>query len=206
MACEPGDWTRVHTILRYEKIDGIKLQIEEEAVNCGACHKFLLASPDDEIDPLQPGELYDPNIYHKFVRPDGWEAPRQNVLNRPPRKEDWVVVWDDFTYMKNDRPHQLKGAEGKVIQLDQDTANLLLAGFGGIEKNTSVPVPIKHLKVIQFDSFTIDSRVRIIRGKYRDCTGTVLSFQSGDITIKMDTEPSIIATLPMEHLQRISTE
>jgi len=205
MAIEPGDWRKIHTILTFTTIKGIKIPLTEEGVNCWCCNVFLLASPDDDIDPVKPGDDYDKNIYHTFARPDGWEPPRQEIISRAPRKEDWIVVWEEFSYDKDEITHKLYGAEGKIVRInDNGIADVLMAGYGGLGKTATVPVPIKHLRVIRFETFVIDCEVKIIRGKYRNCVGKVISFKGAEVTVDINSEPPLIATLPMEHLHRTS--
>lgn len=194
LAVEPGDWRRVH---RIERPGGIL----EEAVCCWSCNHLLLASPDDDIDPLQPDEDYDVNVYHRFVRPLGWEPPRQRVLDRPPREGDWVIVWEHWTATRGKREVDFYNREGEVMSIDEDGVAAVRLGHRGISAQGREPIdiPSHRLRVMAFERYTVGTEVRIIRGTHTGRRGVVK-----DITDHTQLRVAIdgdLITLPQEHVE-----
>ncbi len=87
-----------------------------EAVNCTSCHRMLMAAPDDDIDPVKPGEQYDESIYHKFARPNGFVKTRQRTVTDVPELGDRVLIEDttggDGSFLQG---KALTGTEATVI-------------------------------------------------------------------------------------------
>lgn len=200
MAAEPGDWRKVHKI---NKRGGIV----EEGVSCEACGKFLLASPDDDIDPIKQGDAYDRSIYHKFARPPGWEPPRQQIIERPIRAQDWVVVWSDYV---DERGHNLYNAEGMVTSVRSRTeeAVVVLAGFAGINGDASHVIPLHVLRPMAFERYLVGNRVRITRGERYGRVARIIATNGGMLTLSAETTSGTCESLelPMEHVTRIDLE
>lgn len=165
---EPGDWTKIHRIER-------KRGVVEEAVCCWNCNAFLLASPDDDIDPLVAGEEYDKNIYHKFVRPEGWAAPKQRTSNKNIEVGDWVVLSDDavveLCVEGKTRLQKMPRAEGEVLERAGD---LLTIDFRNLfESAKSGTVDAAHARAMVFEQFAVGTPVRVTRGPLRNQLGHV---------------------------------
>ncbi len=185
-AVRPADWSKI-----VQTTWG-------EAVFCG-CGRMLLASPDDDVDPVTPKKRYDPAVYHKFVRPPAWKKPRQRTLSRPPVKDDWVVIFDH-----KHEGRELDGGEGRVISVSGDTLTLSMtdgiAGSSYGEKHIEVPIDRAHVMV--FDALRKGDRVSILSGPRAGQTGTVQAFKSGTVELLLisgDTDE-----LPVERLQKIT--
>lgn len=175
LAVDPNDWAKIHAFERKTHT--------EEAVCCWNCGAFLLASPDDDIDPVRSDEEYDPDIYHRFVRPEGWTPPRQRVLDREIREGDWVVVWESF---RTDNGTDLKDGEGRVSRIADGIATVIMAGFPGITAPSQSQIPVRALRVMVFERYRIGMRVRIKRGEGKGLEGTITAFKGGDLTIEVD--------------------
>jgi len=143
----------------------------------------LLASPDDDIDPIDPERPYDRNIYHRFHRPEGWRPPRQRVLDRQPRSGDWVVVWE--SYRAGGAGRDLFNAEGLVDRIDGADAHVKLAGFSGLHGPRVTTIPLDHLRVMVFESYRIGSDVRVTRGEYAGERGTVEDLEGADLHVRL---------------------
>ena len=199
VVAQQGDWTKVITTAW------------GEAVFCSPCKKMLLASPDTDIDPIKSDAPYDEAIYHKFARPVGWEAPKQRVIGRPPVKEDWVAIQEKCLVEINGVLQDLNSAEGRVVSVEGDNVVVALSGNSGMAGSDLgaqlVTLPISLAKVMPFSSLAVGNRVRILRGEYRDKTGIVQSFKSGDCVVRLEGDhdghvaPSVI--LPIERLERL---
>lgn len=169
-----------------------------EAVFC-ACGRMLLASPDDDIDPVSPKKWYDPAIYHKFARPVEWKKPRQRTLSRPPVENEWVVILD----YKNGT-HDLDGAEGRVARVEGATVTVALSdGIAGSSMGERlVEVPLDHVSVMVFDSLRRGDSVSITRGEHAGLIGVVQEFKSGSVEVLL-VNGRILVTVPVERLQKI---
>ncbi len=174
-AAEPGDWQKVCIDSKVKRVpeedrkspeDWSTDEWEEESVCCPHCNAFLLASPDDDIDPLIDGEPYDKDTYHRFVRPEGWKPPRQRTLDRDAVKGDWIVVDDDISVEIDGVKCDVSRAEGTVDKVHEGAAYILMAGINGASFGMAPAViPVESVKVMIFDTIRPKDRVRILRGK-----------------------------------------
>ncbi len=165
-----------------------------EAVFC-SCGRMLLASPDDDIDPVSPKTWYDPAIYHTFARPANWEKPRQRTLSRPPVANDWVVIFDHRI-----GSHDLTGAEGRVVDVVGPVITVALSdGIAGSSTGERhVELPIEKARVMLFDTLRREDRVTVLRGPDAGRVGIVQEFKSGMVDVLID---GTVATIPVERLQ-----
>jgi hypothetical protein len=171
-----------------------------EAICCLACKLMLLASPDDDIDPVRPGQKYDEAIYHKFARPVGTKRPRQRTLARDPVVGDWVAI-RDFVWTKPDGSTQdLDRGEGRVTAIADGRATLTLVQ--GMGDSVTVNVPLDLIRPMASDTLTKGDRVTIVRGAGAGRIGVVQGAKQADITIAL-TNPDDELTLPIEHLEKI---
>ncbi len=106
-----------HVAAQTGKFDLIHKTRFGEAVNCAACLAVLLASPDDDIDPVKPGQDYDPSIYHTFVRSTTARRIGQRLTKADPLKGDWIVIVTEQpvgTLSNPDVKTNFFGTEGRV--------------------------------------------------------------------------------------------
>ena len=75
LVARTGDFAQIHET-RYG-----------EAIHCGGCKTVLLASPDDDVDPIAPGSRYDEEIYHRFALTSP-ARPMQRIRSKPPAPGD----------------------------------------------------------------------------------------------------------------------
>ena len=173
---------------------------------CSPCKKVLLASPDTDVDPIKPGEPYDEKVYHTFARPDGWQPPRQRVIDRAPVKDDWVAVQQKCLVEINGVLQDLNGAEGRVVAVRDADVVMALSGNSGMAGSDlgaqMVTIPIAIAKVMPFASLAVGNRVRILRGDHRDKVGVVQSFRYGDCVVLLEGPPGTVLNLPVERLER----
>lgn len=180
-----------------------------EAILC-SCRRMLLASPDDDIDPVKPGVPYDESIYHRFVKPDNYRR-RQKTLKRSPVVNDWVVIFDFKSIVNGSGPvHDLDGGEGRVSVLHDDgTAVVELAGNGGIGGSgfgaQLVTIPLANIKVMAQPTLHKGDPVRVLRGKGAGERGivTLLDMAEG-ANARVDVElPSGVITTVIERVEKI---
>ncbi len=164
-----------------------------EAVLC-TCGRMLLASPDDDIDPVSPKAWYDPEIFHKFERAAVMEVPKRRTLSTTPVAGDWVVV--------DDGNSELDGGEGRVISITGADAVISLSeGISGStcgEKHATVP--LSTLRIVIFDTLRKGDTVRILRGPSEGSTGTVNAFKAGMINVQVGDTTLQVA---VERLEKI---
>lgn len=178
---------------------------------CSPCKRVLLASPDTDIDPIKPGEPYDEAIYHLFSRPEGWQPPRQRVIDREPAKDDWVAVLEKCLVEVNGVLQDINGAEGRVVSVKGDEVVMALSGNSGMAGSDMgaqlVTIPKKQAKVMPLVSLAVGNRVRVTRGTFRDRTAKIDSIKYGDCVLtfegEMPTGAPHTITLPIERLERL---
>jgi len=192
-ALDPGDWAHIHSLQRPGGV-------VEEAVCCWNCNAFLLASPDDDVDPVRSGESYDPRIYHRFVRPPGWTPPTQETLDRPPRPDDWIVVVKSHRLDKRD----LLNAEGLVLEVTEHNVTFRPAGFCGLQRDRSEVVPIEKVRVMVFQTYRAGMRVRVTRGEHRGLEGRITDLRGANITVESNDGTTL--TTIQEHVHRLDKE
>ncbi len=155
---------------------------------------MLFASPDDDLDPVKPGEKYDEKIYHRFARPEQWTAKRHRVVMRAVRVDDWVTIRGCKAPVVNnpnltDGPVQnLDGGEARVEKLVGDQAFIALAGNVGIGGSRDLGgawawVPVTSIYPMALPSIIPGDEVRVLRGKYAPCEGVVTDSLKGIIHI-----------------------
>jgi hypothetical protein len=207
VVARPGEW---------EKVVGTTWG---EAIMCSPCRQILLACPDTDVDPIKPGEQYDEAIYHTFARPEGWQAPRQRTISKPPVKDDWIAVQEKCLAEVNGQLQDLNGAEGRIVNVEGDDVFLALSGnsgMGGSDLGAQiVRIPAAKARVMVMNTLTVGSRVVITRGDHRGCTGIVKDFKHGDCQVEIVREPikegfkiaDIVVgktlTIPVERLDRV---
>ncbi len=171
-----------------------------EAVFC-SCGRMLLASPDDDIDPVTPKQWYDPGIYHRFARPAAWEAPRQRTLTRPPLPNEWVVIFD-YKHPINGVEHDLDGAEGRAIAVTPlEVCVALSDGIAGSTLGAQhVVVPLDRVHVMIFDTLRKGDRVNILRGTAAGSSAVVVAFKAGEIEVLSG---KTLLSVPVERLEKI---
>lgn len=175
-----------------------------EAVNCTACRAVLLASPDDDLDPVKPGQPYDGNTYHAFQRPPGW-TPFQRTIDEPVRQDSWIVITTSELLPVNGVPTCLRGSEGRVMSICEGRATVALSGNSGFAGSDLgallVDVPIAGVSVMLMSSFRAGDMVEVTRGPEAGTTGTVVSYRKGHLHIVTDTGAAL--DLPIERLRLI---
>lgn len=194
-AVAPGDWRKVH--VREVRLRDGRL-IKEEGVCCTDCNLFLLASPDSDIDPLEHNQDYDPEIYHKFARPPGWEPPKQKTAQRMARPGDWVVFAKDAVVEVDGEPRDLGGAEGRFLELTEDGQALVRVGTK--IQNIQVKVSLEQIQPMLFETIKVKDTVRVTKGTYKDLEGEVEAFNKGELTVYLQ-QPRLTVTLPIEHFE-----
>jgi hypothetical protein len=198
LAVQPADWSKV---ARKRDKAG---KIIQEAVSCPGCSAFLMASPDDALDPIKPGEKYDETVYHCFVRPPDWTPPRQQYLNRPLAIGDWICLANlrEIPLAKR-TPDVLEvyrersDTEGTVVSIEGETTTIrMIGGLGDCFAQTLHDFPTHILRPMRFETFRVGSHVKILYGEAAGSTGTVLALerggylvvQTGHMTITIHTE------------------
>lgn len=209
LAVEPGDWTKVH--LR-EYRDGTA----DEAVCCWHCNSFLMASPDSDIDPIsEDQDGYDHNIYHRFVRPEGWQPPKQRVCCKKPEKGDWVVAdpgavawmipdgWQEGDGLQDIATAPMGGSEGMVsdpVTMDGcgEMVKVDLMNLGPMTR--TCVMNLSNLSVMLFESFREGTKVKCIRGEHRGRIGHIseLHHQQSFVTVTFDGTPAETRKVPYD--------
>lgn len=199
-AVAPGDWRKVH--IREVRLADGRL-IKEEGVCCSDCNLFLLASPDSDVDPLEHNQDYDPEVYHKFARPPGWEPPKQKTAQRMARPGDWVVFAEDAVVEVEGSPRQLGGAEGRFMELTEDGQALVRVGTK--IQNIQTKVPLTHIQPMLFETIKEGDTVKVTKNVYKDLEGEVQSWNKGELTVYLF-QPKITLTLPIEHFELVASK
>lgn len=172
-----------------------------EAICCLSCHKMLLASPDDDVDPVRPGQKYDESVYHKFARPPGLKRPRQRTLLRDPVISDWVAI-RDFVWTKADGTTQdLDRGEGRVTAIVDGRAILSLVQ--GMGESVTVTIPIANVRPMASDTLTKGDRVTITRGAYQGKPAIVQGAKEATISVAVEGGDGSDIDVPIEHLSKI---
>lgn len=196
----PGDWRKVH--IREVRLRDGRL-IKEEGVCCSDCNLFLLASPDSDVDPLEHNQDYDPEIYHKFARPLGWEPPKQKTAQRRAKPGDWVVFTEDAVVEVEGEPRQLGGTEGRFMELTEDGQALVRVGTK--IQNIQVKVSLEQIQPMLFETIKVRDTVKVIKSVYKDFEGEVQAFNKGELTVYLH-QPKLTVTLPIEHFEIVASK
>jgi len=202
LAAEPGEWSMVHISERIQRDEqGIeKDRWVEEGICCWQCNSYLMASPDSDIDPLEIGQEYDRDIYHKFARPEGWTPPIQRTEDRPVEVDDWVVVKRGVSLEVNGKIQDIGGAEGKVKSIKEGEVEIMtITGFAS-GATRLIRCRIEECQPMIFDTFKNGTPIKVRRGKHKGLKGTVKDFHLGQITV--DLENGVTTTVPAERIVR----
>lgn len=173
-----------------------------EAVGCTVCKAVLLASPDDDVDPVNPLNPYDETIYHKFARPTK-PAPRplQRIRSIPPSPGDWIVIITRHPYSPGagHPPTDLFGTEGRVETVSGDTCVVAVSGNhgiggagGGVGSGLGgawATISLKHVAVMVTPSLRVGDLVRIDSGDGAGLCGGITSIFKGKVEVETDTVP-----------------
>lgn len=208
-ASEANPWRRVVLSDKYG-----------EGIGCDSCSAMLFACPDDAIDPVKPGQMYDESIYHRFARPDGWKPQRQRTTSDAPKVGDWVVIEKytgpvDVNGVMQDMP--LDGSEGIAVVERPDSYKVALGGNEGVGGSGSkgsgtlggvyADIPRANVFVMILPILRVGDRVRIVRGKLRKMTAKVLDMRGGSIEVAIyegeNKQNAARVTLPIEYLEKI---
>lgn len=188
-----------------------------EAILC-SCGKVLLASPDDDIDPVKPGDKYDEALYHTFHKPAGWRPPMPRIRSKRPELGDWVyIVRGLVTVMtggeRKEGPTQdVAGAEGRITALlDEHTLEVALAGnsgFGGSDLGgTYAKIPVENAFVMIPEAIRPGDLVSVNQGQHKGRTGTLIQSLLRDklgmqvSLAKSEQAAELTINLPIEHLE-----
>lgn len=178
-----------------------------EAVHCPGCKAILLASPDDDVDPVKPGEPYDRSVYHAFVRPAGKEATKQRVTSDPVQVGSTVVVVTKNPVMpinEGQTPAVMYGEEVRVERICDDGVVVQAFGNGlGGGMATMWLIPLAGVAVMVQPSLRPGDRLKVNRGPCAGQVGTFVRSLKGKITIETDTGVSVEVII--EHVEKIIT-
>lgn len=156
-----------------------------EAVQC-SCGKVLLASPDDDIDPVKPDSQYDEAIYHSFHKPPTWSPPLPRLRSKLPQVEDWVYIMQGLSMvlLGHERTpggmQDVRGCEGRVVERDALGVLLVaLAGNTGLGGQQGIGgayahVPEESAFVMITDAIRPGNLVRVVKGPHEGRTGVVI--------------------------------
>ena len=202
LAAEPGEWKRVQTAERIERDKkGIeKERWTEEGVCCWNCDSYLMASPDSDVDPLELGQEYDRNIYHKFVKPEGWTPPIQATSDREVVVDDWVVINRGIVITIDGKKQDVGGTEGRVVSIEEGIVEIKRKSLFPLGKATNIKINIEHCRPMVFETLKPEVAIRVIRGKYQGEKGVVLECDKAQITVRL--ENGVTTTLPIERFVR----
>jgi len=184
-AALPGEW---------DKVVSSSLG---EGVFC-ICNRMLVAAPDDDIDPVNPGEPYDEKLYHTFARPPQWKKPGQRTLKRDPVEGDRVLVseWTDSTL------GLIKTGEGIVLLIVGKVATIKL--IRGPSSQVVIDVPFSALAVLDQPVLLIKDRVEINRGIQKGLVGTIKAIKDGEVTLAFSEDASLDVDVPIEHISKVT--
>ena len=205
LAARPGEWDKLHISEKHG-----------EGVAC-SCGVMLFASPDDDLDPVKPGEPYDQAVYHRFVRPADWSAKRHRVVLREVRVGDWVTI-RGIRATVTARPdatlgeeQDLDGGEARVVALDNDRAHIALSGNTGIGGSSEFGgswawVPLTSIRPMALPTLVVGDSVRVTRGVFKGAEGTVIAMTRGVIELRL-TERHLLsgtttAKVIVEHIEK----
>lgn len=195
-AADPGEFQK------------IQMSSKGEYVPCLSCGTALLASPDDDVDPVTPDSTYDPAIYHVFRRStvDASKYPR--ITDDEPQVENWVVLVGCEHEGRN-----LDGAEGRILRLFESEdgcrmCEIALAGNTGIGGTREigadiVEVPLRHAFCMVQSSLRLLDPVKFIRGPHMGLLGTLIESrlrESGTVQVQVPDHGLI--TCPIEYIEK----
>jgi hypothetical protein len=192
-AAEPGQYGLIRDTIR------------GEAILCDNCKVLILASPDDDVDPVNPREHYDESVYHRFAR-RGDFRPRQRTTTAKPQVGDWVVI-EKFKTIREGKDHDLDGAEGRVVSEGGTGFEIALAGntgMGGSGMGAEiVSVPFANAFPMVLPSLRVGDLVRITRGPNKGAQGTIAAMHRGTIMVETSGAVDLPLKVPIERLEKI---
>jgi hypothetical protein len=181
-----------------------------EAILC-PCGRMLMASPDDDVDPVTPGVKYDADVYHRFARPKGYDRVRHKTLKRQARVGDRVVVID-YKAPLNGVPQDLDGTEGQVELVENESAIVRLLGtdgMSGLPGNLQpVPIPLAYLRVMALPNIRKGDRARVVRGDGAGLEGEIVHIDMGpsaNALVVVETSERRVSTT-IERVEKLYTE
>jgi len=192
-----------------------------EGVHCQACGAVLLASPDDDVDPVKPGTAYDPTIYHVFAKPAQRRRIGQRITGAVPQIGDWIVIRTErlveLTFQPTNAlalpPVNYFGVEGRVDRISPDGTYLIaLSGNHGIGGAGSAPgsgiggawaeFSKDEIAVMVMPTFKAGDKVRIIQGDMTGQTGVLDRIKDGRAMLQGIAGYSSFE-LPMERIEKV---
>ncbi len=204
-AARTGEFNRIHTT-RFG-----------EAIVCIHCLAVLLASPDDDVDPVKPGAQYDETIYHTFAISGRQRTIGQKLSGATPVLGDWVVIVSKRLVVGGTRanptaPTNYFGTEGRVDSVLEDGRyTIALGGNHGIGGAGSAPesglggswgtFDRDEIRVMVLPILRAGDRVRIMTGPGCGQTGSIAVAGSG--SVELVTESGAPMKLPIERVEKI---
>lgn len=192
-----------------------------DAVHCDQCKSILVASPDDDVDPVTPKKKYDEKIYHTFVRPAGVNSQgRQRITADIPKAGDWVVIISHIPAPStaSSTPIVLFGTEGRVEDVDAEaqTARVALSGNhglggagGGVGSGLGgnwATFPLAHIAPMIQPSIRVGDAVKILRGEHAGKEAQIMEMYRGKLTLlTRDMLPGTISDVLIEHVEKFVT-
>jgi hypothetical protein len=169
-----------------------------EGVFC-ICHRMLVASPDDDVDPVDPLKPYDEKVYHTFVRPPNTPKPRPRTLKRPPIVNDRVFIAKYDAFISQGKAMPIRNGEGTVMLVHDDVATVSV--IRGISSNAVFDIPLSALEVMDLPIILLNDRVEVNRGPRQGAKGTIEAIKDGTITVRFIEGTT---DYPIEHLTKIT--
>ncbi len=197
VAARPGDWHKISYTKR------------GEGVNCTSCHHTLLASPDDDKDPVKPGESYDENIYHRFARPFDHGVVRQRTVTDPPGRGDRVLIEVDADGPYADA-HKYDNQEANIIADEGELWRVALNGNEGIGGNadlggTFASIPKACVFKCADMSLRLKDQVQVLKADGAvDYAGVLTAMKEGLATVApAGSKTAPVDRIPIERIQKI---
>ncbi len=189
-----------------------------EAIHCGKCNAILVASPDDDVDPVSPGKKYDESVYHAFVRPPGC-SNRQRITSDISKPGDWVVIITHapLAFTGAQTPQDLFGSEGRVETVDAEAQNAVVAlsgnhGIGGAGGGVNsglggcwATIPLAGIAPMVLPSLRVGDAVKLLRGQRVGQEGVIKEMFRGNLTVGGHTEAGAwdLSQVPIEHVEKL---
>jgi len=172
-----------------------------EAVQCD-CGTLLLASPDTDIDKIEPGLIYNALEFHRFVRPARFPRPRPRITSAFPGVGDWVAILGEV-HLADGRT--LGDSEGRVDEVTDSVAKVALngnSGFAGARDLGAdfVLVAVDRLVVVADMTLRPASRVVYIKSINKGKRGKIMSGSRGTFEILLESGETVWS--PIEHIER----
>ena len=176
-----------------------------ESIPCLECGTVLLASPDDDVDPVSPAEKYDESVYHTFSRPPQ-QKRYQRMTSSLPAVRDWVVI---VQYKSKYGGRDLDTAEGRVLSLaDRDgvsCAEIALSGNDGIAGARDMGadiewIPVTHVFPMIQSTLRVTDPVRFTRGHHFGVVGKLTECANGRAEVLVPS--GSVIRCPIEHIER----